>query len=177
MPSQIEIEARDAIKTLNKLLKDFELKERRKILRKAARPMVEAARANAPVSSAVHFRYSSTDKASGRIRAPKGKGKIVAKYVPGNLKNSIRTLTFRRDRSAVYVGPKIAKRQTGFKTYGSNKTTVDAYYAHMVEYGTRHYPARGYMRKAYGQAKQQVLRKVEDLARAKVKKFGNRNRA
>lgn len=138
--------------------------------------MVEAARNNAPVSSAPHFRYGSSGGLSDRIRAPKGKGKIIAKYVPGNLKNSIRTLTFRRDRSGIYVGPKLAKRRAGFKTYGGSRTTVDAYYAHMVEFGTRYQPARGYMRKAFSQAREAVIKGVETGARAEMKKFINRNR-
>lgn len=139
--------------------------------------MVEAARNNAPISAKPHFRYGSGGKLSSGIRAPKGKGKIVAKYVPGNLKNSIRTLTFRRDRSAIYVGPKLAKRQTGFKTYGANRTTVDAYYAHIVEFGSRYYPARGYMRKAFGQTRSRVIRNVEELATRHMRSFVNKNRA
>ena len=158
------------------MILELDLKTRRKVLRNAAKPMVESARSNAPVGERVHYRYGSSGKLASGIRAPKGKGKKIAKYVPGNLRNSIRVLTFRRDRSAVYVGPKIAKRFSGFKTYGTNKTTVDAYYAHMVEFGTRNYVGRAYMRKAYGQTRGKVIREVEANLRSIMKRYEAKNR-
>lgn len=175
MPDQTTREAQIAIKKLNGMLLSLDLKTRRKVLRKAAKPMVAAARANAPISSGPHFRYGSSGKLSAGIRAPKGQGKKIAKYVPGNLKNSIRVLTFRRDRSGVYVGPKLAKRRSGFKTYGTSRVTVDAFYAHMVEFGTRHQPARGYMRKAFSQTSTLVIKNVEAGLKRELAKFQLKN--
>lgn len=174
--NETEREVRLAVKKLNSLLLTVDVRTRRKVLRRAARPMVQAARNNVPVSSAPHFRYGSSGKLAANIRAPKGKGKKIAKYVPGNLKKSIKVLTFRRDRTGVYVGPKLAKRRSGFKTYGATSGTVDGYYAHIVEFGSRFQPARGYMRKAFSQTKGQVVKNVEFGIAAEVKKFINRNR-
>jgi hypothetical protein len=51
----------------------------------------------------------------------------VKTYQPGNLKNSIDVLSFRRSE-AVFVGPRMGRRSVGF----------DGYYAGWIEKGTKH---------------------------------------
>jgi len=93
-------------------------KESQAAFRVAAKPLIAEIQARAPVSNEEHDRYLG--------------GKVVATYKPGNLRRSIKALTFRRS-SAVFVGPKLQKGgSTG--TFSGNRT--DGYYAHMVEYGT-----------------------------------------
>lgn len=117
-------------------------KDSQQILEFAAQPMVSAIAAGAPVSDRVHFRYS-TAKASRKIRAPKGKGKVEASYHPGNLERSIQTLRFRRS-AAIFVGAKLSKNSKG--VFKGKRT--DAYYTHMVEYGTAHSAATPFIRPA-----------------------------
>lgn len=93
-------------------------KESQAAFRIAAKPLIAEIQARAPVSNEEHDRYLG--------------GKVVATYKPGNLRRSIKALTFRRS-SAVFVGPKLNKGgSTG--TFSGNRT--DGYYAHWLEYGT-----------------------------------------
>lgn len=110
----------DVIKNLEKALLNHPENEVRKIGIKASKPIVEAARAKAPVSSGTHYYINSNgDKVS---------------FAPGNLARSIRVIRkFRNDPRSVYVGPRIvAKNASG--TYAGSR--VNAYYGHFVEYGT-----------------------------------------
>ena len=91
-------------------------KESQAAFRIAAKPLIAEIQARAPVSNEEHDRYLG--------------GKVVATYKPGNLKRSIKTLTFRRS-SAVFVGPRLNKGgSTG--TFSGNRT--DGYYAHLMEF-------------------------------------------
>lgn len=148
----LEQELAEAIKKLRALGKEFPEKQRKKILRKAAKPLIAAARNNIPDSDEPHFRYD-TPKLNGRLRAPKGQGRIVAVYYPGNLRKSIKTKTFRRSQD-IFVGPKTARRSTSGK-FGLG-SRVDGYYAHWMEFGTEHYGGVGYMRRAVSSTKDQV---------------------
>lgn len=91
-------------------------KESREAFKVAAVPLISAIQAGAPVSAESHSRYKG--------------GQIVATYMPGNLRRSVRTLLFGRS-SAVFVGPKLGKGKQGI--FSGNK--VDGYYAHWMEYG------------------------------------------
>jgi HK97 gp10 family phage protein len=146
-------ELRRASKILNDLVKDLSVKERRKILRQSAKILQKAAKANIPQSDAEHFRYA-TNKISKSMRTPKGLGNVVAVYHPGNLRRAIRTLTFRRS-SAVFVGPKLAKKSSYGVFRGGR---VDGYYAHFMEFGTRNFSGLGYMRRAVDATANQVLK-------------------
>jgi len=75
-------------------------------LRKGARPIVTAAKANAPKSDAVHYRYKNGTPQPIR---------------PGNLRRSIRVLPFRKT-AAVLIGPRMYKGDP------------DGYYAHLMEF-------------------------------------------
>jgi HK97 gp10 family phage protein len=149
----------EVIKKLNGIGPAIE-KERRKILLKAAKPLVAAARAKVKSSSAVHKRYAF--KGKNAKKAGKGAGKVIATYSPGNLNRSIGTLQLRKTDN-VYVGPRFKRDPAG--DYGS-ATKVDGYYAHMVEYGTKHNTAKPFMRPAYEETKGTVV----DIIGKEVKK-------
>jgi len=118
-------------RALKELSKIFDDKTLRKILRRGARTFIKAAKQNAPVSSRIHHRYS-TVKLLKRVKAPNGRGNIVASYAPGNLKRSIRVLPMRRLKRAVLIGPKKSRNPKGM--FAGRRT--DAYYAPWVEFGT-----------------------------------------
>ena len=168
----LEQEIKAAMKKIRGLEKEFPKKEIQKILTKSAKPLVEAAKANVPESLEVHYRYR-TSKASGKFRAPKGKGNIVATYEPGNLRNSIRIMRFRKS-NAVFVGPKVAKRgATG--RYGSGRR-VDGFYAAWIEYGTSKIAPVGYMRRAVGSTGTLVQARTIKALKKKIDAYVNQNK-
>ena len=151
-------EAKEVSKKLQGLLKQYDRKTRRKIYRKAAKPVVKSAKNNAPVGTpkrgsiyggAVSLRYD-TPKLTSKIRAPKGKGRIKARYFPRNLSKAIRVLIF-RTASFIYVGPKYRRTNTS-GDFGKG-SRVDGYYAHML----------------YGSAKEFFKRVMAPAARANQK--------
>lgn len=152
-------EVDDVVRKLMDLKDTFSTRQRRGVLRRGAKPLVEAARAAAPVSDGPHYRYS-TAKASGKLRAPNGSGRKVATYNPGNLRAAIGILTFRRSQ-ALFVGPNVAK---GLGNGSSGEFgpggKVDAYYAHWVEFGTVRSAAKPYMRPAWDATKETVEKKI-----------------
>jgi hypothetical protein len=156
-------------KDLRGLLDLFDKKGKKEILNPAANILVNAARDNVPESNEPHYRYSTAKLVKG-IRAPKGKGNIVAVYSPGNLKKSIRRLTFRKS-SAVFVGPKLSKRSK-FGEFGKGNR-VDGYYAHWMEFGSAHFGGIGFMRRAYESKKGVIFAKIRSGAKAKIVKYGN----
>lgn len=141
-----------------------------KFLDYAAVPVVQIAQARAPVGSVVHKRYS-TPKVNRALRAPKGMGQVVATYNPGNLRGAVRTLHFRRAVNAVFVGPKIAKGG-GKGTFGPNRP--DAYYAHMVEHGTIHTPAKPFMLPAAQEGLPIAYRRLQSACKLLTEKFNRR---
>jgi len=117
-------------------------KETRAILAEAAMPVIQMARNSAPVSKAVHYRYKYSRKVKGYRRA-KGEGEIVATYRPGNLRDSIKGIFFRRASNSVFIGPVLARKPTGvfgpeysfIYDDGGFKSRTDGYYATFVEFG------------------------------------------
>lgn len=115
-------------------------------IRKTGKILQESAQAKAPVSDKPHTRT--------------WKGKTYT-YMPGNLRRSIQVLS--RGRYGIFVGPKIDKKAAASIYSGS---TVDGYYAHMVEYGVTRFMSNGtlvrvsakpYMRPAFEQSKGRML--------------------
>ena len=155
-----------AVKTLEKLTYNLE-REQKNILEYAAKPMVEAMKAGAPVGTKVHLRYP---KSRGG-RAKRGEGQSVAKYYPGNLKGSFRVLDLKRAKTSVIVGAQLAKGGKG--TFGKSK--YDAYYLAMVEFGTRHTPARPFVRPAIISASPAVIKRVMLACRMFTEKFARQN--
>jgi HK97 gp10 family phage protein len=172
MAKTIEMEVKEAIKKLQLLPKEFRKKERKKVLRKAAKPLIEAAQNNISDSNEPHFRYK-TSKASNKMKAPKGKGNVIAVYHPGNLRKSIKALTFRRSGD-VFVGPRVAKRGSGGH-YGKG-SRIDGYYAAFMEFGTKDFPGTGYMRRAVPTATQKVQNIIIQETKKKVEQFARKNK-
>lgn len=151
-------------KATARLLKSLDKNERKKILRKGAIPIREDARSLVPEANDYVYRYS-TPKVFGKLRAPKGSGKIAATYVPGNLRKSIQTLSFRRS-SDVFVGPRTTKSKSG--VFGRTTSTVDPYYAHMIHNGTVHQPGQPFMTLAFQAKKHEALRIIRDELKKKI---------
>lgn len=125
-------------------------------LRRAAKPIVQAAKDRAPKSDAPHYRYKD--------------GRIVATYYPGNLRRSIRVLPLRRTaKAAVLIGPKLAA-SSGGATGDFKGNRVDAYYATMVEFGTVNQRPQPYMRPAAETAGPQALQLAVRELKAEIEK-------
>ena len=133
-------EVQMVINRLNKIPYHLREKERKKILRKSAKPLVRAAKANVPRSNKPTHRYKN--------------GKIVATYFPGNLRRSIKVLPLRRTTN-VFVGPHAKGGAGNFKG-----RRVDGYYAHFVEKGTVFQKGIHYMGNAYQSTKEEVFRLI-----------------
>lgn len=95
-----------------------------KLLRKQARPIVLAARQEAPVSDKEHVRYVN--------------GQVAARYKPGNLAKSIQVIPGKKESSRVnpivYVGPRSTRKAGSIK--------YDGYYGHIVHYDNPRSKAR-----------------------------------
>lgn len=129
----IDSELKRELELLKKKLysiSDTAKKESQGAFKQAAPILISAIQARAPQSEKPHFRYD-TPKLAQRLRAPNGLGKIIATYMPGNLKRSFKTLVFRRSAS-IHVGPKVDKQGSG-GVFSGNRT--DGYYAHWMEFG------------------------------------------
>lgn len=157
---------------INKLygISDMVAENRLKFLEYAAVPVVDKSQSLAPKGVDIHYRYS-TPKLIRSMRAPKGLGVKVAQYQPGNLSGAVRILKLQRAKVAVYVGPKITKSGKG--SFGQGR--YDAYYAHMVEFGTRHSAPRPFMRPAAKAAQGEVVRRVEVSVRILLRKYAKQN--
>lgn len=140
-------------------------KESQNAFKQAAPLLISAIQARAPESDEPHFRYN-TPKLSDKLRAPNGMGKIVATYMPGNLRRSFKTLVFRKS-AAVYVGPKLDKRGSGGVFTGSR---VDGYYAHWMEFGAPEIglQPRPFVRPAAESAGPVVLRLATQLLKREI---------
>lgn len=144
----LEQDVRHAIKQFKSIEKHFSAKERRNVLTSGARALVLAVRSKIPEAKEDVKRYS-TPKVKKKQRAPKGMGKVIAVYTPGNARRSYGILPLRRS-AEVYVGPKVSKGSSGGVFTG---TRVDGYYFHMLEYGTRFIPALAPIRRGLTEAK------------------------
>lgn len=146
---------------LNRLVKrlyqvsDHAKKESRASLREGAKVLVKAAKEKAPVSEKVHYLYSN--------------GRAVATYYPRNLRNSIRTLTF-RSSGAVFVGPILGKGKRG--VFKGNRT--DGYYANWVEFGTVENVPQPFMRPTASQYGKTAIEIANKSLSKKVQRFARR---
>lgn len=170
--ANLDKQVRDAIKKLNSIPKEFRKKERKKMLRKASKPLIAAAKSNIKDSKIPVHRYS-TGKVVQSIRAPKGSGTILATYIPGNLKESIKVLPIRKSWD-IFIGPKVAKRNNK-GTFGT-KGKVDGWYAHFVEFGTVHQDAQNYMRNAVDTTKRIVQKNIIQEVKKTLQRFINKHK-
>ena len=147
-------------------LKDIPRREQTRALTEAAGPLRAAIAGKAPQSDRPHKRYS-TAKVSKKIRAPRGRGNVVAVYNPGNLRQSIQTLRFRRSK-AIFIGPKLDKSRSG--------RLPDGYYAHFVEFGTAQgQPAQHFVKTAVGAFGNTALRLAAEVIRRKIETYAAQN--
>jgi len=152
----------EAIKVLDKFAGGLE-SERKKMLEYAAIPLVTELQRRAPVGSRIHVRYSK----QGRERSRKGEGRRAATYHPGNTRGAFRILDLRRTDD-IYVGAKLARSGTK-GTFGKGR--YDAYYLHMIEFGTVHKSARPFVRPSWISAAPHCIRRINNAARLYAEKF------
>lgn len=162
--AQLSADIKKVLATLDKLPKELRGEVRKAILEKAAQPLIDAAKANAPQSDQEHFDYGK-----------QGPNAQPTKYYPGNLKKSIRIIPYKKSFS-VYVGPKVLKRGGKAKAYGRNERNVNAFYAGFVEFGTSRSAARPYMRPAFDQSKAQVLAIAAREMQKVVRQYEQKNK-
>lgn len=121
----------NVLKSLKSIPREFKDKDIKSIARKAAKPVRDHAERLTPAykKGTEHYRYKRLP--NGQKKAAKGQGVKIATYKRGNLKKSIKILSFRRATRSIFIGPRYGKRgATGI--FGANRTKVDGYYAHMV---------------------------------------------
>lgn len=155
------------IRKVERSVADFSDKDRRRIVRKAARPVVKRMRAIAPNRAKRKGRYRSY---STRInyRYPKGEPKIG--YQPGNLRRSIKILPFRRTADA-YAGPQFARKDV--PEYGGVGQPVDGYYAAMI-FGSAVAFRKRVIEPAARATESQVIARLKKESRAAIKKAAER---
>jgi HK97 gp10 family phage protein len=154
----IQEEVNEAIRKLQKV-SDRVKADSNTALRAGAKPIVSTAKSLAPRSKEEHYRYKD--------------GRKVATYYPGNLRRSIRVLPLRKTKSAVIIGPKLARSSGGPAEGQFSGNRVDGYYAHFVEFGSLTIPPKPYMRPAATQAGPAGLRiAVTELKKA-IDKYAN----
>lgn len=168
----IDQEIERALAKLRHLVKTVDDPEtREKILRPAAEILQRAAQANVKNATKTVKRYS-TGKFSKKLRAPKGKGNVVATYEPGNLKLSMQVLKFKRSK-ALFVGAKVMKRNpTG--TFGKGRR-ADGWYAHFIEFGTKRAKAQPFMRPAVHATERAVKTRIKYGLETEVKRWAIKN--
>lgn len=148
-------------KKIDLAIRDFENRDRKQILRKAAAPVRKSARSLAPKRRGTrpNPRYSN--------------GRIVAVYHPGNLRRSMKTLSFRRSRD-IFVGPRFSKKSA--PQFGKPGQPTDGYYAAMV-YGSAKAFSNRVLRPALAQNKSKVIGIVVRESRSRmVKRILSRQR-
>jgi HK97 gp10 family phage protein len=151
------------------------LEEEEEILRYASKPLVEAAKSKAPVSP------------RNVVKVTSGDGSKSFFIERGNLQASIMEIRFRRRRSGykgklkgrkggvVVFGPKVDWKPRDGQRFGPSVRSVNAYYANMVEYGTRNMDKQPFMRPAYEATKGLVLGRAKaGLAKA-IQKWARKN--
>jgi len=146
-------------------------KDRRKILVKAKEPLVTAARANVKDSEKTHYIYRKEGIFTQRNRNKHG-NRWRAKFISGNLKMSIKQLRLRRTRD-IFVGPKAVKKMPEKAQYGPGKGRVNAYYGHMVHYGTAQYKgaANPYLAKGLAQSSGAIRMRIEQGLKNQFNKY------
>lgn len=124
----------------------------KKILKKASKPMLKTQKR----LIAIHAN-KTLDRPDPYFIKRKGfKGK---KYYKGNLRRSIRTISFKKDKTGVYVGPRFSKKGGPFRG-----NSVDGFYARFVNDGAAGRPGIFYVEKSIVQTKNRVQRIIKEEA-------------
>ncbi|MCP9237155.1 hypothetical protein [Lewinella sp. JB7] len=138
-------------------VKDFDRRDRKRILYKGAQPLVRAARKLAPKSARAHYRRNKGDKEP-------------IKYNPGNVRRAIKRLDLRRSKDA-YVG--VQNRRKKVREYGGPGQPVDPYYAAMI-YGSAAAFKRRVLTPAVVSTRQQIVGEVKKASLTAIKKNARR---
>ena len=144
----------ELLKELDKLPKEFTKRRRKSAMRKAGKVFVKTCQSFVKDSKANHFRYN--------------KGEPI-EYVSGNLRRSIQVLNLRKAMNSVYVGAKITRKS--LDKYGESDKTTQPYYAHMVEYGTKHSAPQGFMRKGFSAGKGEAMLTLQSEIKKIFKRY------
>lgn len=156
---QMEKELKLILKRMKEVPKAIRAKERRKVLVKAARPLIDSAKSKITDSTRKHYRYR---KNGDRIQ-----------YEPGNLRKSIRVLSLRKSPD-VWVGPKVSR---GNGPFGVGRK-VDGYYAHFVHDGTPYQSGNKFLLRAAEDSGPKVIaaakKGLADLLNKQIKKVSTK---
>lgn len=152
--AEISREVRREVLKLKALPKEVERKAGKKLFGRAAKPLVQAAKSN--IKDGKH--------------PPQKRGN--ATYTTGNLRKSIKVLPLRKVKNAVIVGARVARRASG--VYGRGNRT-NAYYAHMVEYGTVKFQGQRFMKRAFIATRAKVARTIVDGVSEVINNYTRRN--
>ena len=161
MDAQLQQEINVLIRKLDGLGRDV-LKNAKDDLKEGGSLIVSALKGRVPVGNKVHKRYKS-----GRKKAAKGQGNVVATYRPGNLKRAYRILALRRMKTGIMIGPKLGG-------------AVDGYYVHMVnnavtfKNGTTR-AGKHFVEAAIQAAGDPALRAVVDMLKQRVLMYADKN--
>lgn len=138
-------------------------RQRKAMLRKAAVIIRNEARANVPISDRPTLIYD-TPKLSGKLKAPKGQGRVKIKLDPGTLRDDINVKSFRRSPD-LFVGIGTARK-------------VTAFWGHWLEFGNSQIKGIGYMRRAVeskkGEAINQLIKDATRLFDRKIKELSKK---
>jgi hypothetical protein len=107
-------------------------------------------RAKAPSTSRPVYRYEKNS------RKKRGEKKIVAVYMPGNLRRSIKVLRHMKDKRNVYVGVEIQPPGQGGGTFSGDRT--DGYYVRWLEYNPGTSP---FFRNTIASSQSEVMAKLD----------------
>ena len=170
MDRRTQQEIQNFVKTLYRSVTKEEYKD---ILEKSAQLTVDAIKVRVPKANKPVKRYLK--KNSKRLsKRGKSKDKPVAVYYPGNLMRSIKILdklnkgqkSYTHKFRRIYFGVHLHKGKSDGNFKG-NRT--DAYYAHMIEYGTaRGIKGVGYFRRGSNIGAPKSLAMLERLLKRKL---------
>lgn len=165
----VSIDVNDAqtVAAIQRMMRAVRPEEAKRIAEYSAEPYIALVEQSAPKATRVVKRYNTAKVFSGGGRAPRGQGTVAAEYHPGNVSKAMQVLNMRRVKSGVLMGLKRARRASG--SFGKGKR-VDAYYAPMVEYGTKYQEAQPFVRPAWRVAEPIVLRLMTQGLKREINK-------
>lgn len=151
--AHIQTDVKKIARQLKGLPKELQKREVKRLYRKAAKPLIKAARAN--VKDGDHKPYK----------------RFNATYHSGNLRKSIKVLPLRKIKNAIMVAPRVVRKASG--DYGKGNR-VNAWYAHMVEYGTIKFSGQRYMTRAVNSTRTQVQKIITQGATKIINQYAIR---
>lgn len=147
------------ISSLKSVASDLTPSKRQRFLEYAAIPVRTQARAIAPKAKKTHYVYRNAFRGKRR-----GKGTAINDRIPvqpGNVAKSIAILKFKRDRSAVYVGPKYNPSGKQLTEVGRTIRSSDPFYAPMIFGSAEGFRQRVTLPAFYSKVNE-VIKRLED---------------